>query len=499
MDMDFRIPYERFYSELGRKTDALFHALREAIVSGTLAGGTRLPSSRKLAELYGVSRGAVNQAYEMLIAEGYVRAAGGSGTFVAEAQVTEPSGGGRFAGAQVQLSDWAQRLTASRNLFASLETYPVIALSGTDQISFRVGQVDSSQFPVEEWKSALHAEVRDMLLADFPDIRSDVEGYLPLREAIAADLRRERGIRADASQICITNGSMHGIALLTMLLVRPEFPVVVENPGYSGIRRAITAAGGTILAAAVDDDGIVPQDWPSQLLVVTPTRQFPTGAVLSAKRRAELLQWAARRGAVILEDDYDSEMRWGGRPVEPLKALDRDGRVVYMGTFSKTMFVDLRIGYVVLPESLVEPFRLAKALLEPRPPAMVEQRALARFIASGSYSRHLRRKKRVTGRRLLAFREEVERRLARWFRFIPADAGFHMYAEWRGDAASYARLREACGKAGVNWSVGDALWTDEMPSCSALFGFEHLSESRIAEGARRIEAVALTLFDEGGE
>ncbi|RAP78620.1 PLP-dependent aminotransferase family protein [Paenibacillus montanisoli] len=495
--MDFRIPYERYFEELGRKTDALFHSLREAIVNDTLAGGTRLPSSRKLAELYGVSRGSVNQAYEMLIAEGYVRAEGGSGTFVADSLEAMAPDNQRNEGAHLLLSAWAERLLVSKDKFTSIENHPFIEHGGKDEISFRVKQVDSSYFPVEEWKAALHAEVREMM-ACYPEISSEVEGYLPLRETIAQDLRRERGIRADASNICITNGSMHGIALLTMLLVRPEFPVVVENPSYSGIRRAVAAAGGSIIAADVDDDGIVPQDWPAKLLIVTPTRQFPTGAVLSAKRRSELLRWAARQGAVILEDDYDSELRWGGRPVEPLKALDRDGRVVYMGTFSKTMFVDLRLGYVVLPDSLLEPFRLAKALMEPYPSALVEQRALAHFIASGSYSRHLRRLKRVIGRRLLAFREEVERRLARWFRFVPSDAGLHLYAEWRGDSRSYALFRDACEAAGVRWSIGDGLWEGQVLRNTALFGFAHLSEEQIAAGARRIEAVAESLFGGGG-
>ena len=233
------------------------------------------------------------------------------------------------------------------------------------------------------------------------------------------------------------------------------------------------------------------------LLFVTPTRQYPTGAVLSARRRAELLAWASRQGAVIVEDDYDSELRWGGRPAEPLKALDREERVVYIGTFSKTMFVDLRVGYVVLPESLLEPFRLAKALLEPHPSALVEQRALAHFIGSGAYAKHVRRMKRVIGRRLLAFREEVEARLARWFRFVPADAGLHMYAEWRGDAGSYAELQARCSARGVNWSLGDSLWEgDDAAPCTALFGFAHLKEAQIALGGALIEAACMELTAE---
>ncbi|MBM7566734.1 PLP-dependent aminotransferase family protein [Paenibacillus sacheonensis] len=496
MDIDFRMAYERYYEELGRKTEAVFQALRENIVNGTLPPGTRLPSSRKLADLYGLSRGSVNAAYDMLIAEGFARAEGGSGTFVSFGVPLQGSGNasGKPAGAApLALSAWGERLVVSKERFSFIESHPLNPNDGLRAgISFRLRETESNLFPAGEWKSALYAEIRDMMEA-FPAITAPPDGYLPLREAIAHDLRRERGIRADAASVMITNGSMQAIALLSMLLVEPGMPVVVENPSYSGIKRAITAQGGTLLAAAVDDHGIVPANWEANLLLVTPTRQFPTGAVLSASRRAQLLAWASRRGAVIVEDDYDSELRWGGRPVEPLKALDREGRVVYIGTFSKTMFVDLRLGYVVLPNSLQEPFRLAKALLEPHPSALVEQRAMARFIGGGAYAKHVRRMKRIIGRRLRTFQEEVDARLARWFRFVPADAGLHMFAEWRGDARRYAVLRERCAERGVDWSVGDSLWEGGAPRCSALFGFAHLREEQIVRGGAIIEAACIEL------
>ncbi|QHW33392.1 PLP-dependent aminotransferase family protein [Paenibacillus rhizovicinus] len=495
MDLDFRIAYERYYGELGRKTEALFQALREAIVSGMLSGGTRLPSSRKLSELYGLSRGSVNAAYDMLIAEGFARAEGGSGTFVATSgfPLHGPESDRRAGAAPIALSARGERLVAGKARFRLVENHPPNPHDGAlERISFRLRETDAELFPAEAWKSAMHAEIREMMAA-FPAITAPVEGYLPLREAIAHDLRRERGIRASAANVYITNGSMQAIALLAMLLVEPGMPAVVENPCYAGIKRAVTAEGGVLLAAVVDDCGIVPQDWVARLLLVSPTRQFPTGAVLSAERRAELLAWASRRGAVIIEDDYDSELRWGGRPVEPLKALDREDRVVYIGTFSKTMFVDLRLGYVVLPDALLEPFRLAKALLEPHPTALVEQRAMAHFIGSGAYAKHVRRMKRIIGRRLLAFREEVEARLAPWFRFVPADAGLHMYAEWRGDEKQYVRLRERCDAEGVNWSIGDSLWENGEPRCTALFGFAHLKEGQIAQGGALIEAACREL------
>lgn len=497
MDTDFRIAYERYYAELGRKTEALFQALRESVVGGTLASGTRLPSSRKMAELYGLSRGSVNTAYDMLAAEGFARTEGGSGTFVAYGEAAATPGGQRQGAARIGLSPWGERLLAMQARFAVVENHPPLPRAGVaERISFRLRETDAELFPVEEWKSALHAETKAMM-AEFPRISAPTEGYLPLREAIARDIRRERGIRASAENVFITNGSMQAIALLAMLFVKPGMPVVVENPSYGGIRRAVAAHGGNFIMADVDDDGIRPSDWPSDLLFVTPTRQFPTGAVLSAARRMELLAWASRHEAVIVEDDYDSELRWGGRPVEPLKALDREDRVVYLGTFSKTMFLDLRIGYVVLPDSLREPFRLAKALMEPYPTALVEQRALAHFIGSGAYARHVRRMKRVIGRRLLAFREEVEARLGPWFRFVPADAGLHMYAEWLGDSESYLRLKEHCAAEGINWSEGDSAWEGDPRAIAALFGFAHLSEEQIGQGGARIEAICKEMQEMG--
>jgi GntR family transcriptional regulator/MocR family aminotransferase len=329
----------------------------------------------------------------------------------------------------------------------------------------------------------------------WPIAAAPLEGYMPLREAIAHELRRSRGIEAEPSHLFITNGSMQAIALLTLLLVSPGSPVVLENPGYPGTRSAVRATGGSVIAAPVDDCGIVPADWPAQLLFVTPTRHFPSGAVLTASRRMELLEWAGRRGAVIVEDDYDSELRWGGRPAEPLKALDREGRVVYLGTFSKTMYSDLRIGYVVLPESLVEPFRRAKALLEPVPSGIAEQRALANFMASGGYARHLRRMRRVCGRRLTHFQEAMNGRLERWFRWVETDAGLHLYAQWRGEADGYDRFQAECGNEGVRWTDGGRFWIGKREYCTALFGFAHLPEEMIELGASRMEAVAKSLFE----
>jgi GntR family transcriptional regulator / MocR family aminotransferase len=243
------------------------------------------------------------------------------------------------------------------------------------------------------------------------------------------------------------------------------------------------------LPGRLDGQGLVIEPWDARLAFVTPSRQFPTGTVLSLPRRQALLQWAAERGAVIVEDDYDSEFRHRGRPIEPLKVLDRAGRVVYVGTFSRTMQAQLRIGYAVLPERLLEPFVQALRLYEPYPASLLEQRALAQFMASGGYERHLRRMGRLYSRRFELFRRLLDSWLGRLFEVVPSDAGLHVFARWREDDASYERYRERCRQAGVMWGDGRSYFY-ENAFTSACFIFSHLSEARIMEGLERMKAVA---------
>jgi len=466
--------------------DALFEAIRSAMIEGGLQPDAKLPATRELAGELGVSRGSVNAAYDMLYADGYIRSETGRGTFAAyrQASLEEARVYGADA-AEIRLSAWGQRLMSGA---FDQETNGTFASEPMAELDLRVGRTDVSLFPAAEWKRAVYAAVREFTTHERLDAFA-AEGHEGLRQAIAAHLARERGIQARPDQIAVTNGSMQAIALLAMLLVEESGHAVVEDPCFAGIRRAIRAAGGQPMPARIDKSGIVPEDWQAKLLFVTPSRQFPTGAVLSLERRIALLEWASRSGAVIVEDDYDSEFRWGGRPIEPLKAMDRAGRIVYVGSFSKTMHADVRIGYALLPDRLVEPFRRAKYWTEPHPTGLVWQRALARFMADGEYARHLRRMQRIYGKRLDCFRSLADSKLSSWFDFYPAEAGLHVYGEWIGEPERYDALAEACGRAGVAWSDGRRHWTEGNPARrSALFGFAHLDEAKIAEAVRRIGA-----------
>ncbi|HUC91627.1 MAG TPA: PLP-dependent aminotransferase family protein [Paenibacillus sp.] len=472
------------------KQTALFDSIRELIVTGILGFGDRLPATRRLAEGFRLSRGSVNAVYDMLYGEGFVRSEVGRGTFVVFRQAKLLTGPDEEPAAAIPLSAWGSRLEApyygdAIERAGGVSTMPVF--------DFGIGgQMDTEEafFPWEAWKRAQYAEIRGGNVGRVaPQEAALSEGYYPLRQAIARHLEKMRGIRAAPEQIAVTNGSMQAIALLTMLLVNPGDPVTVENPGYPGIWRAIRTAGGIPVPSPTDREGVIPDEWSSRLLFVTPSRQFPTGALLPLERRIALLEWASARRAVIVEDDYDSEFRWGGRPFEPLKTMDKEGRVVYIGSFSKTMPADLRIGYAVLPGWLVEPFRKAKFWTEPQSTGLAEQRALARFMAGGEYGRHLRRMQRVCGRRLACLRDRLQARLGECFALYPSEAGLHVYAEWKDSLERYDAFRSACADAGVVWADSARLWLGQPPRPSALFGFAHLDEGRLREAVERMASV----------
>ncbi|MFB5677031.1 PLP-dependent aminotransferase family protein [Paenibacillus terreus] len=483
--MEFMLPFDSYLERYHYKYAALYHALRDAILNGTLQGGARLPSSRWLAEHYGLSRGSVAEAYDMLLADGYVQAEVGRGTFVAPAASPQPRAGRE---ASIVLSPWGQRLMRIKDSgqeYASQNT-TIPGWQGPehkDMIRLVPQGMQQEHFPHEEWKSALYAAARE---AAEPGAE-DGAGAAELRESIAAHLRLTRGIRAEADAIILFSGSMQGIALLTQLLVAEGEDVVLEQICYPGIQAAVRSCGGRLLPAALDRDGIIPGNWDSRLLFVTPARQFPTGAVLSLGRRRELLGWASRHNAVIIEDDYDSEFRWGGRPFEPLKALDTEERVVYIGSFSKTMPAGFRLGYALVPPALVGPLLEAKQLYDPLPPGLLEQRALARFMARGGYARHLRRMTRLYGARHDHFRKSMSRHTAGLFELEPGDAGLHIYARWKQDPARYPAFMEAAAAHGV--ILRDMSAYHLVPaSPSVSLGFAHLDEERLEEGARRLAA-----------
>ena len=376
----------------------LYDGLRHAIVAGRLRPGARLPASRTLGADLGLSRNTVDQAYDQLHAEGYLDRHPRRGTFVSRTppdqvlQAVAPSSVVRprlYAGPSAS----PRRMLSSRGRAIADIALPVGVNTNTLPRPFRPGVPALDAFPIQLWArlSARHwrrASRRHLAYGHSA-------GYQPLREAIAQHVAAARGVRCTPEQVIIVGGSQQALALSTRLLLECGDAVWMEEPGYVGARAAFIASEANVIAVPVDDQGLDVEAGErlaptARMAFVTPSHQHPLGIVMSVPRRMALLDWARRADAWILEDDYDSEIRYHGRPLPAMQGLDDDGRVIYLGTFSKTVFPALRLGYVIVPPSLVEAFSTARLIVD-RHSSVVEQAVLADFIAEGHYARHVRR------------------------------------------------------------------------------------------------------------
>ena len=364
----------------------VYHALKVLIRDGRLAPGARLPSTRELAADLRVSRNTVMLAYEQLLAEGYVVTRDRSTTSVANAQpATRPRASSPSRSAvSAPLSAYARRLTRL------LPAPPASTGRSRLRYDFRYGEPPVDEFPREIWRRLLGARARRAARGALG--YASPAGYPPLRVALAEYLKRARGIVCEPEQIVITSGSQQGFDLAARVLLDPGDVAVVEEPHYPGVTIPFEAAGARLARVPVDADGLQTSRLPprARLAYVTPCHQFPTGVIMPLERRLALLAWAARASAWIVEDDYVSEFRYEGHPLEALQSLDRDGRVVYVGTFSKTLFPALRLAYLVLPPALVPAFVAAKWAAD-RFSATLGQEALTDFLTTGQFERYLRR------------------------------------------------------------------------------------------------------------
>jgi GntR family transcriptional regulator/MocR family aminotransferase len=474
----------------------VYRALRAEILAQSLAPGARLPSTRSLAADLGVSRNVAMLAYEQLLGEGYAQARTGSGTIVARSLPEEWRAA--LPGAQVRRVGRPRRVAprlshaAARALGIARRTPLGWDIRGPrPSVDFRFGRPAFADFPHALWCRLLGRRARRASRRDLD--YGPPEGRLELREALAERLRRFRGIDTTPERIVVVNGSQQALDLVTRVLLDPGDRVLIEEPHYLGARWVFAAAGAELVAAPVDDDGMrVPRPLagrrPPRLAYVTPSHQFPTGVVLTLTRRLELLEWAARTGAFVVEDDYDSEYRYAGRRLQALAGLDAEGRVIYVGTFSKLMFPALRLGYVVLPASLAEPIVAAKALADTGSPAL-EQLTLADFLREGHFERHLHRSRtRNAGRRetlLAAIHEHFGDRAE----VSGAATGLHVLV-WlrRRDGSPIASLSRKAMAAGVGvYSVAPYYLRPPRRS-GVLLGYGALGERDIRDGVARLAA-----------
>ena len=458
----------------------VYHALKSMIRDGRLAPAARLPSSRELAADLRVSRNTVMLAYEQLLAEGYVVSRNRSTTSVANALPSSaaPPSSRTQSQQPAPVSAYAQRLV---KLLGS----PPVRSSGL-RYDFRYGEPSIDEFPREIWRRLLAARARRAPRDAFG--YADPAGYAPLRSALAEYLKRARGVVCEADQIVITSGSQQGFDLAARVLLDPGEVVAVEEPHYPGITIPFEAAGARIAFTPVDGEGLQTHRLPprARLTYVTPCHQFPTGVIMPLERRLALLAWAGRTNSWVIEDDYVSEFRYEGHPLEALQSLDRDGRVIYVGTFSKTLFPALRIAYLVLPRSLVPSFVAAKWATD-RFSATLPQEALTDFITSGQFERYLRRAgNRNAGKRralIGALRQHFGDRVE----IAGENTGVHLLV-WLNDVrprdlpAVIARARTA----GVGLYSVAPFHTSPPPRAGLLFGYASLTETDIRAAIRRI-------------
>ena len=474
--MRLAIPLSKGRGPLFRQ---LYTGLREAILNGSFRADEKLPSTRDLAEQLGISRTVVVLAYEQLLAEGFTKGRVGSGTYVSGTvtgrQRTSPE-----SSALVKLSKFGSAAASawSRMNFPKRPAF---------RYDFAYGRSDLETFPFEMWRRILLRCARKAPVSELD--YGSAAGNFALREAICTHLRRSRAVACDVSQVIVVNGSQQALDLIARVLIEKGDKVVIEDPSYQGTREVLRVAGARLMPIPVDREGIDPSHLPASArsAFVTPSHQFPTGAILSLARRLALLDWAKRTNAVIVEDDYDGEFRYEGQPLESLQGLDREGRVIYIGTFSRTVFSSLRIGYLIAPKTLVAAFTAAKWLCD-RHTATLEQEALAEFIASGLYERYLRRVRRRNAARREALLDSIHAHLRDRVEITGDGAGAHVVI-WPAKRMSEDTIIAAAASRGVA-VYGISPYSLKKPRRTGIMlGYSRMTEREIREGIRRLGEV----------
>jgi len=456
----------------------LYEALRRAMLDGRLSAGDRLPSSRELAQDLGLSRNTVVAALEQLGAEGYLVSRVGSGTYVHD-QLPPPAPSSRRARTRddARLPGLSARGRVLAECFGAreLEIQP-----------FTPGPADFSAFPVALWQRLQNRHWRSARPEMLDYTASG--GYGPLRRAVADYLRVSRSVRLDAEQVLITTGTQQSLELCAWLLADVGDGVWIEDPAYWGAIKAFTACGLQWLPVPVDGEGLNPAaaSGPApRLIYVTPSHQYPTGAVMSLARRRELLAQAARAGAWILEDDYDSEFRFDGAPIASLAGLDDDGRVCYLGTFSKVLYPGIKLGYLVAPRGLVEAFRQAHYDLH-RPGQLPLQAALAEFIEMGHFAAALRRSRQTYADRRAQLLRALEPLLQEpGVHITGAAQGLHLCVRLP-PALNDAAIAEALARQGISVRPLSAYTLQRRDLRGLLIGYGYAQPSQIAPAAQRI-------------
>ncbi|MBB6671306.1 MocR-like pyridoxine biosynthesis transcription factor PdxR [Cohnella nanjingensis] len=439
----------------------VFEAYRGAILSGRLPAGTKLPSTRELAGELDISRNVILEAYEQLLAEGYIQGRPGAGTYVAEGAC---------------MTGFAETPAASD---AKRPDDPAVGWRAEDEgISFRTGLPAVDRFPLRQWGASLQRAAADAAPADLG--YGDSAGWPALRRALADHLWRTRGAVCRPEQIIVTNGAVQALDLISRLLLTEGDAVLLEDPTNEDLKTILTSTGAALTLIPADDAGLdtgrLTPGLNPKCVYVTPSHQFPLGGVLPIQRRIELVSYIRRGDGYIVEDDYDSEFRFDGPPVHSLQSLDPE-RVIYIGTFSKTLFPALRIGYMVLPEPLVAGARARKRLSDFQTP-ILDQLALTRFMEEGHLRAHIQKMKKLYQRKRQCLVQAMQAHWTGGYRICGQAVGLHLAVAF--DSPFPADLARRLEEAGVYAGI--------LSDRSLLLGYGHLGETEIGEGVRRLGA-----------
>lgn len=471
----------------------LYQGMREAIRAGRLGPGVRIPSTRRLAEHLGVSRSTVLVAFDQLVAEGYVVGAVGSGSYVAT-ELPDPlpeRGPAPIAPAgvvaPVRLSTRGRSLQGIRQRAGVPYPRP-----------FWPGVPPLDEFPRSLW--ARLAARRYRRIAQTELFHGPAAGYAPLREAIAAHLTASRGVRAGAGQVIVLSSAQEGMELIGRVLLDPGDAAWIEDPNWSGARGALVSAGATVVPVPVDDDGLRVADGmarapEARLAYVCPSHQFPAGVTLSLDRRRALLDWAGRNEAWILEDDYDSEYLFSKRPLTALQGLDTAGRVLYVGTFNKTLFPSLRLAYLVVPECLVEPFLAVRGIGGQHAP-VIDQAILADFLAEGHYASHMRRMRTLCRQRRDFMIAAASREAPDLLQIGQTEGGLHVVG-WLPPGSDDRKVSAAAERFGVRAGAISSHYLGSCPRPGLVLGYAGFTRQQIDGAMHRLADALRSLHHTG--
>jgi GntR family transcriptional regulator/MocR family aminotransferase len=466
----------------------LYEWFRRGILDGQLRPGQRVPSTRSLAADLRISRIPVSSAYEQLYAEGYFETFVGAGTCVARSipdEALKPTT--KESRDEMRQSS---KPKASRRISGRAAVIRLPAQSWLDNLgAFRVSLPALDQFPIAVWSKLVnrHSRKPPMELMAY----SNAMGYLPFRETIAEYLRTVRAVRCDPSQILVTTGSQQGLLLAAQVLLDSGDRVWIEEPGYHGARHALLTAGAKLVPVPVDHEGLNVEEGirrarRARTVYITPSHQYPLGVTMSATRRMLLLNWAMRNGAWIIEDDYDSEYRFGIRPIASLQGLDTDARVIYVGTLNKVMFPALRLGYVVIPKDLMPAFASLRDATDVFS-SMLYQAVMTDFVGEGHFARHIRRMRLLYMQRRSELVDTIKKQLGDELEVVGAEAGMHLVALLKRGVSDIAIAKNAA-RLGISAMPLSSCYAKAPVRGGLILGYGGTDVRQIADGIRRLKA-----------